>query len=62
MKVYNKKGALLFDTGLLTDWNGQDVILVVDQEAQELQEEMRDLLKDMRTCLSKMSDLEFKED
>ena len=62
MKVYNNKGALLFDTQLQTDWGGQDVILVVDQDTKELQEGILNELKNIKLCLSKMSDLEFKEE
>ena len=61
MKVFNQKGELLIDTSLSTELEGNDVILVVDQGSKELQEEILNVLKDIKMCLSKMSDLEFKE-
>ena len=62
MKVYDQEGRLLLDTGLQTEQEGSEVVLVVDLGSRELQGEILDVLKDVKLCLSKMSDLEFKED
>ncbi len=62
MKVFNQKGQLLLDTGLFTEVAGQDVIFVIDQESSEKQEEILNVLKDIRTALGEIADMEFKEE
>lgn len=62
MRVYNTKGELLIDTSLSTEVSGQDIIFVIDQESSEKQEEILNVLKDMRTALGVIADLEFKEE